>query len=53
MSGQDKLWLQNSKAFSRILRSIQAQKPSMLFFKATLIKVSPNGKFCDASTLFS
>jgi hypothetical protein len=37
MSGQDKLWLQNSKAFSRILRSIQAQKPSMLFFNGDMV----------------
>jgi hypothetical protein len=37
MSGQDKLWLQNSKAFSRILRSVQAQKPSMLFFNGDMV----------------
>jgi hypothetical protein len=37
MSGQDKLWLQNSKAFARILRTVQAQKPSMLFFNGDLI----------------
>ena len=37
LSGQDKLWLQNSKAFSRILRSVQAQKPSMLFFNGDMV----------------
>ena len=37
MSGQDKLWLQNSKALSRILRSVQAQKPSMLFFNGDMV----------------
>ncbi len=37
MSGQDKLWLQNSKAFSRILRTVQAQKPAMLFFNGDMI----------------
>ena len=37
MSGQDRLWLQNSRAFSRILRSIQAQKPSMLFFNGDMV----------------
>ena len=37
MSGQDKLWLQNSKAFARILRTIQAQKPQMLFFNGDMI----------------
>jgi hypothetical protein len=37
MSGQDKLWLQNSKAFARILRTIQAQKPAMLFFNGDMI----------------
>ena len=37
LSGQDKKWLQNSKAFSRILRSIQAQKAQALFFNGDMI----------------
>ena len=31
LSGQDATWLQNTKAFSRILRTIQSQKSTMLF----------------------
>ena len=34
---QDQIWLQNTKAWSRIMRSIQAQKPSMLFFNGDMI----------------
>lgn len=37
LSGQDAIWLQNTKAASRILRSIQAQKASMLFFNGDMI----------------
>ena len=37
LSGQDATWLQNSKALARILRTIQAQKSSMLFFNGDMI----------------
>ena len=37
LSGQDAMWLQNSKALARILRTIQAQKSSMLFFNGDMI----------------
>jgi len=37
MSGQDKTWLQNTKAWARIQRSIQAQKASLLFFNGDMI----------------
>ena len=37
LSGQDAIWLQNTKAFSRILRTIQSQKSSMLFFNGDMI----------------
>ena len=37
LSGQDSIWLQNTKAFSRILRTIQSQKASMLFFNGDMI----------------
>jgi hypothetical protein len=37
LSGQDAIWLQNTKAFARILRTIQAQKATMLFFNGDLI----------------
>ena len=34
---QDKLWVQNTKAFSRILRTMQTQKPNLLFFNGDMI----------------
>ncbi len=37
LTAQDKIWLQNTKAWSRIMRSIQAQKPSLLFFNGDMI----------------
>lgn len=44
LNGQDSIWLQNTKAFARILRTIQAQKSSMLFFNGDMI----NGYGWDA-----
>ena len=37
LSGQDAVWLQNTKAFTRILRTIQSQKSSMLFFNGDMV----------------
>lgn len=37
LSGQDKIWLQSTKAFARILRTIQSQKSSMLFFNGDMV----------------
>ncbi|HEY3700012.1 MAG TPA: hypothetical protein VGK97_11805 [Spongiibacteraceae bacterium] len=37
LSGQDAKWLQNTKAFSRILRTIQTQKPNALFFNGDMV----------------
>jgi hypothetical protein len=37
VSGQDAIWLQNSKAFSRILDTIHEQKSSILFFNGDMI----------------
>lgn len=37
LSGQDAIWLQSTKAFARILRGIQSQKASMLFFNGDMI----------------
>lgn len=34
---QDKLWLQNTKALSRIMREIQTKKPQALFFNGDMI----------------
>jgi hypothetical protein len=37
LSGQDCKWLQNSKAWSRIMRTIQSQKANLLFFNGDMI----------------
>jgi hypothetical protein len=37
LSGQDKIWLQSTKAFTRILDTIHEQKASMLFFNGDMI----------------
>lgn len=37
LSGQDAIWLQNTKALSRILRTIQSQKAGMLFFNGDMV----------------
>lgn len=37
VSDQDRRWLQNTKAFSRILRSIETQRPQFLVFNGDMI----------------
>jgi len=37
VSGQDQTWLQNSKAFTRILRSVEKQHAKVLFFNGDMI----------------
>lgn len=37
LSGQDKIWLQSTKAFTRILDTIHEQKAQMLFFNGDMI----------------
>jgi hypothetical protein len=37
LSGQDAKWLQNTKAWSRIIRSIESQKSDFLFFNGDMI----------------
>ncbi|MGL4602958.1 MAG: metallophosphoesterase family protein [Iodobacter sp.] len=37
LNGQDRIWLQNTKAWSRMLREIQSQKPHALFFNGDMI----------------
>ncbi|NWJ41569.1 MAG: metallophosphoesterase [Geothrix sp.] len=37
LSAQDKIWLQNSKAWSRIMRSIEDERSSLLFFNGDMI----------------
>ena len=37
LSGQDTIWLQNTKALGRILRTVQSQKSGMLFFNGDMV----------------
>lgn len=37
LSGQDRIFLQNSKAWSRILRAVETQKSKLLFFNGDMI----------------
>ena len=37
LSGQDKIWLQNSKAWSRIMRSVEEERANLLFFNGDMI----------------
>ena len=37
LTGLDAMWLQNTKAFGRILRTVQTQKPQLLFFNGDMI----------------
>jgi hypothetical protein len=37
LTPQDAIWLQNTKAIARILRTIQAQKSTMLFFNGDMV----------------
>ncbi len=37
LSGQDALWLQNTKAITRILRTVQSQKSNLLFFNGDMV----------------
>jgi len=37
LSGQDTIWLQNTKAWSRIIDSIEQQKSNLLFFNGDMI----------------
>jgi hypothetical protein len=37
LNGQDAHWLQNTKAWSRILKTVQSQKASLLFFNGDMI----------------
>jgi len=43
LTGQDKIWLQNTKSWSRIMRSIQAQKAKLLFFNGDMVMGYGNG----------
>jgi hypothetical protein len=43
LTGQDKTWLQNTKAWSRIMRSIQDQKAKLLFFNGDMVMGYGNG----------
>ena len=48
LTGQDKIWLQNTKAWSRIMRSIQSQKAKLLFFNGDMVMGYGNGTALNA-----
>lgn len=50
MSAQDYQWLQNSKAWSRLMREITAKKPNMLFFNGDEIMGYGNADVSTVST---
>jgi hypothetical protein len=50
LSQQDYQWLQNSKAWSRLMREISAQKPHMLFFNGDMIMGYGNADVSTVST---
>ena len=37
LSGQDKIWLQNTKAWTQIIRSVEEQESKLLFFNGDMI----------------
>jgi len=37
LSGQDKIWLQNTKAWAQIMRSVEEQESKLLFFNGDMI----------------
>ena len=43
LTGQDAHWLENTKAWTRITRSIQSQKASLLFFNGDMVMGYGNG----------
>ena len=47
ITAQDRIWLQNTKVFSRMIREMQAVKPELLFFNGDMI----NGYTPDRSVL--
>jgi hypothetical protein len=50
LSQQDYQWLQNSKAWSRLMREISARKPHMLFFNGDMIMGYGNADVSTVST---
>lgn len=47
ISSQDKVWLQNTKVFSRMIREMQGARPELLFFNGDMI----HGYTADRSVL--
>jgi hypothetical protein len=48
LTGQDSIWLQNTKAWSRIMRGIQSQKAKLLFFNGDMVMGYGNGTALNA-----
>ena len=51
ISGQDKFWLQNTQAWSRIMRTIQTQKPNFLFFNGDMVMGYGTGTALPKTTI--
>ncbi len=57
LSGQDQIWLQNSKAFGRILREIAAKKSNLLFFNGDMVlgygNANPSANVSDVGSVIN
>jgi len=57
LTGQDKIWLQNTKAFGRILREIAAKKANLLFFNGDMVlgygNASPSSNVSDVNSVIN
>jgi hypothetical protein len=57
LSGQDQIWLQNTKAFGRILREIAAKKANLLFFNGDMVlgygNANPNTTVSDVPSVIN
>ncbi|WP_077033776.1 metallophosphoesterase [Pelomonas sp. KK5] len=55
LSGQDVMWMQNTKAFGRILREIAAKKANLLFFNGDMVlgygNASPSTAVTDVNSV--
>ena len=57
LNGQDQIWLQNTKAFGRILREIAAKKANLLFFNGDMVlgygNANPNANVTDVASVIN
>ena len=57
LSGQDQMWMTNTKAFSRILREIAAKKANLLFFNGDMVlgygNANPSTNVSDVNSVIN